>query len=185
MAVIPARTIQLRDGTEVVLRCAQESDALALLEAVRAVFTDGEGMVLEPEEFDKTEDQEKVWIKAINDNPRELLLLAEVGGRIVGNIDFHIAKRRRLAHTGEFGMSVQPGWRNRGIGNALLESLVEWADSVKEIEKIVLKVRADNPRAVALYKKHGFVQSGYAKDAMRLSEGVYVDDITMERFVRS
>ena len=82
-------------------------------------------------------------------------------------------------------MSVQPDWRGRGVGNALLGSLIEWASAVKAVEKITLKVRADNPRAIALYKKHGFVQSGYAKDAMRLSNGVYVDDITMERFVRS
>ena len=113
------------------------------------------------------------------------LLLAEVEGRIVGNIDFHIARRRRLAHAGEFGMSVQSDWRSRGIGNALLESLIEWALTVKEVEKISLRVRADNPRAIALYKKHGFVTCGVARDAIRLSGGVYVDDIMMERFVRS
>ena len=142
-------------------------------------------MVVEHDEFTKTEDQERAWIRAINDNPRELLLLAEVEGRIVGNIDFHIAKRRRLDHSGEFGMSVQPGWRNRGIGSALLGSLIEWASGVKEVEKIGLKVRADNDRGIALYKKHGFVQCGRLKDSMKLADGVYVDDILMERFVRS
>jgi putative acetyltransferase len=81
-------------------------------------------------------------------------------------------------------MSVQPGWRSRGVGNALLGSLVAWATSVKEIEKIILRVRADNPRAIALYKKHGFVQCGLSKDVLKLDDGVYVDEVTMERFVR-
>src|SRR5688572_15457979 len=127
MALLPPKKIQLNDGTELVIRCAQEGDALALLQAAQTVFFDGEGMVVEPDEFSKTEDEEKAWVDALNDNPRELLLVAEVEGRIVGNIDFHIAKRRRLAHSGEFGMSVQPGWRSRGIGNVLLGSLIEWA----------------------------------------------------------
>ena len=185
MALIPLQKLRLKDGTEVVLRCAQESDASALLVAVGTIVADGEGMVSEPDEFSKTEEEEKAWIRSLNDHPRQLLLIAEVDGRIVGNIDFHNPKRRRLAHTGEFGMSVQPGWRNRGVGGALLRALIEWAHGVKEIEKISLKVRADNPRAIALYKKHGFVQCGFARDAMKLSDGTYVDDITMERFVRS
>jgi len=119
MALIPIKTIQLKDGTEVLLRCVDDRDALALLDATRAIFADGDGMVIDPDEFEKTEAQEKTWIRELNDNPPNLLLVAEAHGHIVGNLDFHSAKRRRLAHTGEFGMSVQPAWRNRGIGTAL------------------------------------------------------------------
>jgi RimJ/RimL family protein N-acetyltransferase len=35
-----------------------------------------------------------------------------------------------------------------------------------------------------VYTKLGFVQCGVARDAMKLPDGVYVDDILMERFVR-
>jgi RimJ/RimL family protein N-acetyltransferase len=184
MALIAAKKIRLRDGTEVLLRCADDRDALALLEAARVIFADGDGMAIDPDEFEKTEDQEKAWIVDLNDNPRNLLLVAEVGGGIVGNIDFHSSRRRRLAHTGEFGLSVQPAWRSRGVGTALLERLIEWARGVQEVEKISLKVRADNRRAIAVYTKLGFVQCGVARDAMKLPDGVYVDDILMERFVR-
>src|SRR5262245_8298378 len=111
--------------------------------------------------------------------------MAEAEGAIVGVIDFHIAARRRLSHWGSFGMSVRPGWRGCGLGNLLLERMIAWARSVPEIEKITLAVRADNRRAIALYKKHGFVQSGCARDNLKLSDGSYVDDITMELFVRS
>jgi RimJ/RimL family protein N-acetyltransferase len=184
MAVMAPKTIQLKDGIRALLRCAGDSDALALLENAKSGFVDGEGMVVEPDEFTKTEEQEKEWIRGLNENPRNLLLVVEVEGRIVGNIDFHIARRRRVAHWGEFGMSVVPGWRSRGVGDALLGGLVAWATSVPEIEKIVLRVRADNPRAMALYKKHGFVEYGRSKDSVRLSDGVYIDDVMMERFVR-
>ena len=183
MARITPTEFQLKDGTQLLIRCAEQSDAVRLLEAVITVVRDGDGMIVEPDEFNQGEEQEQSWIRAFNDNPRELLLVAEAAGQIVGNIGFHIAKRRRLSHSGEFGMSVHPNWRNRGIGSALLDSLVEWALSVPEIEKICLKVRADNDRAITLYKKHGFVEVGRAKRAAKLDEGLYVDEIAMERFV--
>ena len=185
MATVAGKRIRVKDGTEVVVRSSEESDAPAFLEVRRALVLDGEGMIAEPDEFNKTEDEIRTWIATHVENPSNLLLVAEVQGRLVGSIDFEIARRRRLAHSGHFAISVHPDWRNRGIGNALLGSLITWAQTIPEIEKINLKVRADNPRAIALYRKHGFVQSGCEKDAIKLAEGVYVDDLAMERFVRS
>ena len=66
MALILAKTIRLKDGTEVLLRCADDRDALALLDATRAIFADGDGMVIDPDEFEKTEDQEKAWTARLN-----------------------------------------------------------------------------------------------------------------------
>ena len=185
MALIDPSSLILKDGRRIVVRCAQESDALAVLEGARTAFRDGGGMIVDPDEFTTDEEGEKKWIRSLNENPKELLLVAECDGVIIGNIDFHIARRRRLAHSGEFGMNVHPDWRNCGVGNALLEALLTWARSVPEIEKITLHVRADNPRAIALYRKHGFIQCGTAKEAIKMPGGTYVDNIAMETFVRS
>jgi len=185
MAFVDSQNVQLRDGRHVTIRCAQESDAAALIEAATNIFRDGEGMIAEPDEFNKTEDEERTWIRSLNENPKELLLVAESNEKIVGGIDFHIARQRRCAHWGSFGISVQPGWRNCGIGNALLTRLLQWARSSPEIEKVCLAVRADNPRAIALYKKLGFVESGRAKDAIKLGHDRFVDNLSMELFVRS
>ena len=185
MAMIDSKIVGLRDGRKVLIRCAQESEAPALLEAVRIVFLDGDGMITEADEFTKTEDDEKAWIKALNDDPKQLLLVADVDGLIVGNIDFHIKKARRVSHWGSFGMSVRPEWRSCGVGTALLDCLLVWARSVPEIEKVTLGVRADNHRAIALYNRHGFVQTGLEKNYLKMSDGSYVDHYTMETFVRS
>ena len=185
MALISSKMAKLKDGRQVLIRCARESEASALLEATRIAFHDGDGMISEPDEFIRTEDDERARINELNDNPRQLLLIADVDGIIVGNIAFHIKKRRRVSHWGSFGMDVRPGWRGYGVGNVLLDSLLAWARSVPEIEKITLGVRADNHRAIALYRKHGFVQSGCAKDNLKMGDGTYIDDLTMELFVRS
>jgi RimJ/RimL family protein N-acetyltransferase len=184
MASLDPKTVDLKDGRKIVLRCAVESDASAVLEHFKLLMLDGEGMIMTFEEYAVSEDQLKARIKSANDDPRDLLLVAESGGMVVGSIDFNIAKRQRCSHWGSFGMGVRVGWRSSGVGNALLSRLLEWALSNPEIEKVTLAVRADNPRAVALYKKHGFVLSGCDKAYLKLSDGSYVDDLRMERFVR-
>jgi RimJ/RimL family protein N-acetyltransferase len=185
MALIDSKIANLKNGRKILIRCAQEGDASALLEAFKLSFLDGAGMILTLEEYTLTEDEVKTWIKAHIEGPKDLMLVADSDGVIVGNIGFRIAKPRRCAHWGTFAMTVQPEWRSCGVGNALLDSLLAWARSVPEIEKVALAVRADNPRAIALYKKHGFALSGCAKDYLKLPDGSYIDDFTMETFVRA
>src|SRR4030095_16192960 len=105
MARIIPRKSQLRDGTEILIRCAEQSDARMLLDAVMTMLRDGDGMVMDPDEFSQSEEQEQSWGASFNDNPRDRLLVAEAEGRLVGGINFHVGKRRRFAHTGEFGLS--------------------------------------------------------------------------------
>ena len=52
--------------------------------------------------------------------------------------------------------------------------------------RVELGVRADNLRAVALYRSLGFVEEGVRRDFVRLGDGSFVDDITMgQLFERS
>ena len=184
MALLNPKTVPLKDGREVVIRCIREEDAAALLDHFKLLMLDGEGMIMTAEEYDVSEDDLKKSIASHNDGPKNLLLVADFNGLFVGSIDFRIAKRQRCEHWGGFGMGVRQGWRSCGIGDILLSSMLDWAISVPEIEKVTLAVRADNPRAIALYKKHGFVLSGCDKEYLKLSDGTFVDDLRMERFVR-
>ena len=184
MALLNPKTLNLKDGRAIVIRCAQERDAASLLEANKLSFIDGAGMILTVDEYNLSEDDVKSFIQAHIDGPRDLMLVADFEGTVVGNIGFRGAKPRMCAHWGTFAMAVRPGWRGHGIGDALLTRLLEWAASMPEIEKVTLAVRADNKRAIALYEKHGFVMSGCEKAYLRLSDGSFVDDFRMEKFVR-
>jgi len=68
-------------------------------------------------------------------------------------------------------------------GTALLQALLEWAESNTAIEKVCLDVFAINEPAIRLYKKLGFIEEGRrARDIKRGPED-YVDTVTMCRFV--
>ena len=70
-------------------------------------------------------------------------------------------------------MGLLPAWRGRGVGRRLLEATVAKA-RCEGFKRIELDVYADNPRAIALYEKAGFVREGIVRDAS-LIDGVFRD----------
>lgn len=182
MATVKTTKHRLKDNTEITIRNGVESDAEQMRFCVTEYIRDNAGQVWEPGEFLPTIDQEKAWVNEMLVNDSELLLVAEVDGKIVGNIDFHIGKRKRIAHSGEFGMSVLPDWKNKGIGSILLKSLIAWAQSNPNIEKINLRVLSHNQQALVLYKKFGFKKEGRKYREIKYSDGTYVDEIHMGLF---
>lgn len=183
MGTFNSSTLRLKDGREVVLRCATPDDVSALLTCVRDVMAAGVGNITTPEEFTVTEVQERAWIQEHTDSPDALVLVAVVGDRIVGNLNFRAHVRARLRHAGVLGMGVQPAWQGQGIGEALLRRLLQWARENPRIECVQLAVLADNPRAIRLYYKCGFAVNGVKPRAIRYSDGRYTDEISMHIFV--
>jgi RimJ/RimL family protein N-acetyltransferase len=180
---IESAIYRLKDGAEITLRTAVEQDAAPLLATVTAYIADNEGMSWAPDEYRKTEDERREFIRRKLDNPAEILILAELDGEIVGNIDFHVGNRQRTAHAGEFGMGMLPKVRSRGLGTLLLSRLIAWATEVPQLEKINLRVIANNSRAMALYRKLGFLEEGRRVREIKYSDGSYADEILMGKLL--
>jgi ribosomal protein S18 acetylase RimI-like enzyme len=89
-----------------------------------------------------------------------------------------------MAHHGHFGIGVCEAWRSRGIGRALIRTLLDWAETSDTIEKVCLGVFAENTRARALYRSMGFFEEGRRLAEFRTAPGRYSDDIQMFRFVK-
>ena len=89
--------------------------------------------------------------------------------------------RRRTAHRGTFGMGILKEWRGRGVGSAMLQCLIDWADSNPLIDKIGLGVFATNRPAIDLYRKRKFVEEGRQPKEVKVGSE-YVDVILMYKF---
>jgi RimJ/RimL family protein N-acetyltransferase len=174
---------RLRDGAEVTLRVGEEADARQLLLLVIAVNEDGMGQVAVAEEAPDDLHAERARIASFREHPNDLLIAAFAGDRVVGMVDFKAGRRQRQVHRGTLGISTLPGWRGRGLGSLLLGTLVAWAEARPTLEKLALNVLADNPQAIALYRKFGFVEEGRRPREIKRGDGDYVDDILMYRFV--
>ena len=58
-----------------------------------------------------------------------------------------------------FGVEIDEGFRNKGLGKALMKAVIEKARTDHPTLKIMLQVSSDNVAAVALYKGLGFAVS--------------------------
>lgn len=183
MAEYMARKFKSKSYKEVVIRSATKLDASAILELSQAVISEEIFQLTSASEFQMTVNGEENWIESHLTNPDHIILVAELDSKIVGILDFSNGHRKRISHTGEFGMSIEKSVRGQGIGTLLLKVLIEWATQSQKIEKIGLSVHANNNRAIALYRKMGFEVEGVRRRDLKYGEDNYIDTVVMGRFI--
>jgi ribosomal protein S18 acetylase RimI-like enzyme len=73
---------------------------------------------------------------------------------------------------------VAPGARGQGVGDAMLEALLAWADD-RDAQRVVLTVTEHNVAAQRLYGRLGFVATGEVKQGR-----AGVQELWMQRVLR-
>lgn len=184
MGMMEPHSYTLKTGEEITIRSALPQDAQALLELTSLVVAEGEFLMTTADEFQITTEQEKAWIESFAINEGKIILVAVAEDQIIGMLDFKNGSRKRLAHQGDLGMSVQKAWRSRGVGTALLQALISWGQTNPLIEQIRLAVFSTNEAAIHLYSSMGFVQEGRLMNQAKLDNGTYCDLLLMARFVK-
>lgn len=81
-------------------------------------------------------------------------------------------------HRVVLGIAIEHGYRNRGLGQRMLKSAIEWTRSHTKVEWIDLGVFSTNKRALALYESFGFKTWGIRKDRFR-NNGTSINDVSM------
>lgn len=176
--------IQIKDklGREVILRSAEISDAEALIDYLKVTTGETPYLIREPEEVTITLEQEKNFIESKINAERELMLVAAIDGKHVGNCSLmSIAPYKRYVHRCEVAIALYQEYCGCGIGKALMQTVLEVA---KELgyEQAELEVISDNKGAIEMYKKLGFEKFGSFPNNMRYSDGTYADaDWMMKR----
>ncbi|HEU5140173.1 MAG TPA: GNAT family protein [Bacillales bacterium] len=177
------KRVELKNDCQVLIREAIPDDAERLNEIGRSVMMEECYSVMTPNEFKQKTEKEKQWIQDHLDHPGKTLFVAEIDEKVIGFINFQNGARARLAHVGSLGISIQKDFREAGVGRALMETLLEWAQDNPLIEKVALAVFSNNKRAIHLYEKLGFAEEGRRSKEIKFAENHYVDDILMYKFV--
>jgi len=76
---------------------------------------------------------------------------------------------------------VAPYYQEKGIGTALMKTLLDEADGELSLYRIELLVLTENNAAINLYKKFGFKIEATRKNAA-VKDGKFVDEYFMGRF---
>ena len=169
-----------RNGQKVVLRTPKWEDLDDLLELVNS-------LVVEKAEITRTEklsrEEEIDWLsKALSrlEKAETLYIVAEVGGKVVAVSE--ISKRGGYEkHVGVIGIAIESDFRDLGIGTEMMKTLVERAKEMG-LKVLTLTAFASNKRAIRVYEKVGFVQTGTVPKK-HFKEGKYIDAVIMTKLL--
>lgn len=162
-------------GREVVLRAAVPEDAADLIQYLKVTSGETPFLIREPDEITITMESEVAFIQNKIDSERELMLLAFVDGKHVGNCSLmSLAPYKRYQHRCDVAIALYQEYCGCGIGKAMLETVLDIATNLG-YEQAELEVVADNQKAIALYESLGFVKYGTFPDNMKYADGTYRD----------
>jgi RimJ/RimL family protein N-acetyltransferase len=77
---------------------------------------------------------------------------------------------------------VKQGYRDAGIGTEIMRTQIDLAKKMK-LEVLTLTAFASNKRAIHVYEKVGFVQTGRIP-RKHLKNGKYIDEVIMTDLLR-
>lgn len=170
-----------RDKREVVLRTPKWDDLDDLLEMINLLVAEKADIVRaekvsRPEEID--------WFaRALSrlEKGEVFYLVAEVEGKVVANSEIGTQRGGYDKHVGGVGIAIREGYRNLGIGTQMMNTLIEQARKMR-LRVLTLSAFESNKRAIHVYEKVGFVQTGRIPRKF-LREGEYVDEVMMTLFL--
>ncbi|WFA08896.1 GNAT family N-acetyltransferase [Tissierella sp. Yu-01] len=168
----------IKNGSTITIRKANKLDAEAMLEYLDKISKESDNLTFGNGEFKLTLEQEENFIDNISKQNNAIFLIAEIDGKIIGNLSFAGGSKPRIAHTGEFGVSVLKDYWGQGIGTYLIEYLINWSKESGIIRKVNLRVRSDNYSAIHVYKKLGFIEEGLITRDLFIN-GNFFDSISM------
>lgn len=177
--IIEPITIKDKLGRDVLLRAAKTEDASDLIKYLKATSAETPFLIREPDEITITLEKEESFIRDKIDSERELMLLAFVEGKHVGNCSLmSLAPYKRYQHRCEVAIALYKEYWGLGIGKAMLETVLKVAASLG-YEQAELEVVAENESAISLYEKLGFKKYGTFPDNMKYPDGSYRDAFWM------
>lgn len=156
-----------------VVRAAQVGDVNEIVDLTAEVAAEGRWIATQPG-FDRRTRADGFRAVAEGHSPG-FSLVAVADDRVIGHAGLFVEPYG----VAELGMMVTAEWRGRGVGNALLAELLEWARAADDVHKVALQHWPHNEAAHRLYRRHGFAVEGRLHRHYRRDHGEAWDAIVM------
>lgn len=121
------------------------------------------------------------WEARLNADPhaREVVLGVFQRGELAAVAGLALEAREKVRHKATlFGMYVQPAYQRAGLGQLLVQAVLEEARSRAGVRQVVLTVTQGNTSAQTLYERCGFESFGVEPDAVNVGHS-YVAKVHM------
>lgn len=119
------------------------------------------------------------WILQDDRTPWAFWLIAEAGGKIVGEVRLLGSDLARSAHNANLEIALCKSHWGTGLAKRLVREAERWAKD-NNITQMTLSVMAGNARAISFYKRVGFVEDGMRKSRFKIN-GRAIDELMMRK----
>lgn len=161
------------------IRPAIPDDAEQIVKHMLAITAEpNNGILRSAGEYTRTPQELREILLAGNPTENALIIVAVAGDEVIGLASARGGSLQADRQTARIGIGIRAGWRDRGIGTAMMQYLITWGRENPSIHRLELSVFANNPRAIHVYEKLGFVREGVKRDAC-FKDGAFVDLIEM------
>ncbi len=157
----------------IVFRQAEPRDAEMLLEHIHTVAAETDNLSFSSDDFRISTEKEARFIDRFKRNEKDMMLIATDGNKIVANGIIEREKIKRYSHRAELSITVLKDYWGQGIGSRLMEMMIDFCKK-SGVHSLSLVARADNFRAILLYRKFNFTTVGIYKDYFFIN-GEYFD----------
>ncbi len=169
------------DGREVILRTPRWEDLDDLTEFINSLVEEGADISRNKK---VTREEEAEWLGrrlADLENDKIFFMVAEVDGKVVANSEIG-KKGGYSSHVGGVGIGIRQDYRDIGIGTEMLRALIAQAEEMG-LKMLTLGVFSSNDRAIHVYNKVGFKETGRIPNEI-CKDGKYIDHIIMTKEIQ-
>jgi len=160
------KTIQLKDGTELLIRPLTKQDGPALQKFFSRVPED-DRLFLKDDVTKK--DVINRWTSEINFD-KVFPMVAEKDAAILGDATLHFFRYRWQRHIAEIRCVVAREYQKKGLGTALMRELVSVAEQ-KNVSKIQANMMDDQKSAQKAFERLGFRREAELRDFLMDKSG--------------
>lgn len=183
MAKWNSEKVTTKSGLEIEIRSLNAKDAAAFKDYMVKMSTESTHTTQYPGKVYSAVEAYEKQLSTVEAANFDLFLGAIKDGTLIGLAN--IVKpfggdHPWVPHLAHFGMSTLKDFWGQGIGRVTLSKLLDHAQS-HHIKKVEASVRANNPRAIQLYKNMGFEIEGTRRMAV-LINGEYIDEYHIAKF---
>jgi len=114
-----------------------------------------------------------------NELESRIFFVATVDDEVVGWVHIEVPEVGKLEHTARLTVGVLDEYRDRGIGERLLDRGVNWA-AENGYERIYQSVPSTNQAAIDFLTEHGWDTEAVREDHYKVDDE-YVDEVMMAR----
>lgn len=168
---------------ELLIREAEIEDATALVSFLNRVSVETDFTSLDRDGILMTDTEMESFLDKQAHSENQITLLALLNDEIAGLVNIAADQRKRVRHIGDLFIVIGKKYWNNGLGNLLLEEIVEWAQASGILRRLQLTVQTRNLAAVHLYQKYGFVIEGRQERGAYIEEGGFIDVYQMGRLI--